>query len=383
MILFAVLQRLFALISIAILGLSLWLIWQWWELERSAEAAGMADPSDRALWWGLGLLAFSLLGRFPMLLLLGKSGRDPNQRRAPGAEVTGPDGAVLHVEHQGAAEGPVLVFTHGWGLSAVIWKEARRDLADRFGLVFWDLPGSGRTGRPARGWSLDSFADDLQTVIDTVPAHRPVVLVGHSIGGMTTLTHALRHRADLHPRVAGLALVHTTHTNPLRTMLFSSVFTALQPVIEAAMKLDILISPLLWLMNWQSYLSGSTHLAARIVGFGARPTREQLDRTAILPTKTSPAVQAHGNLAMIRWSVTDGLPAIDTPALVIVGGRDVITKDHAGEHIARALPRAELLRLERAGHMGLLDEAEKVNAAIAAFAGRTAGPVAAPAAAQS
>ena len=134
------------------------------------------------------------------------------------------------------------------------------------------------------------------------------------------------------------------------------------------MRLDIILSPLVWLMNWQSYLSGSTHLAMRIAGFGAWPTRAQLDLTARLPTLTSPAVQAHGNLAMIRWSVTDSLPGIPVPTLVLVGGRDVVTKDHAGEFIAQAIPRANLVRIPEAGHMGPVERNEVYVEAVARFA---------------
>ena len=368
MILFALLQRLFALVSIALFGLAVWLAWSWYEAERQAETLGLDDPSETRLWWAAGLLAFGLLGRLPMLLLLGRGGHEAEPRRsARTGVVDGADGARLHVEHEGAGEGPILLFTHGWGLSSRIWAEARRDLGDRFGLAFWDLPGSGRSGRPPAGYSIEGFAEDLHAVIDHLPPHRPIILVGHSIGGMTVQTFCARHPELLNRRVAAIALMNTTHTNPLRTMLFSGLFTAMQPLLEAACKLETVISPFTWVMNWQAYLSGTTHLAARLAGFGARPTREQLDRTARLPTKTSPAVQARGNLAMLRWSVTERLGAIDVPALVFAGGRDLITKDHAGETIAEALPQGRLVRVEDAGHMGPVERAAFYNERLADF----------------
>lgn len=370
MILFALLQRLFALASIALFVLGGWLAWSWYDAERQAEALGLADPSETRLWWAGALLLFGLLGRTPMLFLLGRGGQRAEARRAARSfTVDGADGARLHVEHEGAEEGPVLVFTHGWGLSARMWAEARRDLGDRYGLVFWDLPGSGRSGRPPAGYSIEGFAEDLHAVVDSLPPHRPVVLVGHSIGGMTTLTLCARRPELLNRRVMAIALMNTTHDNPLTTMALAGLFTRLQPVVETVCRLEPLVSPLTWVMNWQAYLSGATHLAARLVGFGARPTREQLDRIARLPTKTSPAVQARGNLAMIQWSVTDRLPAVDVPALVFAGGRDLITKDHAGEHIAAALPQARLVRVEDAGHMGPVERAEFYNEQLTDFIG--------------
>ena len=367
MILFAFLHRLFALASLAILTVAAWLLWRWYDAWHVAETLGLSGPSNAHLWWGAGLMAFSLLGRFPILMLLGRAEAGAPARRAEASEVAGADGSVLHVEQEGAAQGPILLFTHGWGLSSRVWAEARADLGARFGLVFWDLAGLGRSEQATAGYSLDGFAEDLHAVIDSLP-DRPVILVGHSIGGMTVQTFCARHPELLGRRVAAIVLENTTHTNPLATMIFSRVFKPLQPVIELACKLDTILSPALWVMNWQAYLSGSTHLAARLAGFGTRPTREQLDRTARLITKNSPAVQAKGNLAMLRWSVTDRLPRIDVPALVLVGGRDLITKDHAGEAIAAALPQARLVRIEDAGHMGPVERSAFYNEQIGDFA---------------
>lgn len=368
MFLLVFLQRLLSFGSLAILGVAAWLLWRWYDAWHVAGTLGLDEPSNAPLWWGAGLLAFSLLGRFPVLMALGRNGLSPPVRRVERREVPGADGAVLNVEVEGAADGPILLFTHGWGLSAPIWAEARAALGGRFGLVFWDLPGLGRSGRPPAGYSIEGFAEDLYAVIDSLPEDRPLILVGHSIGGMTVQTFCARHPELLKRRVAGIVLENTTHTNPLETMVFSRAVRPLQPVIEAMTRVSMVLSPLIWVMNWQAWLSGSTHIATRIAGFGARPTREQLDRTARLITRSSPAVQARGNLAMLHWSVTDDLPRIDVPALVFVGGRDLITKDHAGETIAAALPQGRLVRVEDAGHMGPVEKAAFYNEQIGDFA---------------
>lgn len=375
MILFALLQRLIALLSLALLGLSGWLIWSWWERHSVADRLGLDDPSNDRLYWGLGLLAVSLVGRPLILLLLGSGGGMARADHRDGETVQGADGARLRVEVEGRSEGPIVLLTHGWGMSSRVWADTRAALSDRFGVVAWDLPGAGLSSRPD-GWSIEGFADDLKAVIADLPAERPVVLVGHSIGGMTVQTFCVRHPEMLDGRVAGVVLENTTHHNPLRTMILSGLATALQPLIVLMLRLDILLSPLVWLMNWQSYLSGSTHLAMRLVGYGARPTRAQLDLSARLPTLTSPAVQAHGTLAMIRWSVTERLPSIRTPTLVIVGGRDLVTKDHAGEFIAGAVPGADLVRIPDAGHMGPVEKHDEYVAAVSAFTARVTQPAA-------
>src|SRR5690606_13484077 len=144
----------------------------------------------------------SLMGRTPVLMLLGRNAPTPPARRAAAVTIPGADGASLHVETEGIDQGPILLFTHGWGLSARIWAEARADLGARFGLAFWDLPGLGRSGRPSIGYSIEGFAEDLYDVIDSLPEHRPVIPVGHSIGGMTVQTPCARHPELPDPRGA-------------------------------------------------------------------------------------------------------------------------------------------------------------------------------------
>jgi len=260
MVLFSLLQRLFAIASLVVFVIAAWLLWSWYDADHVAATLGWAEPSDVRLWWGLPLMAISLFGRIPFLMLLGRAGKTALARRAEGVAIPGADGAVLHVEMEGATDGPILLFTHGWGLSARIWAEARADLGARFGLVFWDLPGLGRSGRPTAGYSIEGFAEDLHAVIDSLPEDRPVILVGHSVGGMTALTFCARHPELLNRRVAAVVLENTTHTNPLETMAFSGVFRPLRPLIELGCKLDMVLSPALWVMNWQAWLSGSPTL---------------------------------------------------------------------------------------------------------------------------
>ncbi|MFN4040269.1 MAG: alpha/beta fold hydrolase [Brevundimonas sp.] len=372
MILLFLLTRLLAVLSLAIPVGAAWLIWSWREQHRLADQAGLPEPGDQRLWIALALITLALFGRFLILALLARPGR-----AAPGSdegrvEIRGADGAILSVRTTGASTGPILVLTHGWGLSSRIWADERRALEPHFGVTTWDLPGSGRSGRPKGRWSLEGFAGDLKAVVESLPADRPVVLVGHSIGGMTVQTLCGRDVVWAGDRIAGLVLENTTFHNPLRTMAASPVFSALQPLIVLVLRLDIAISPLIWLMNWQAYLNGSTHLAMRLAGFGSRPAWGDLDLCARLPTLTSPAVQAHGNLAMIRWSVAEDLANIRSPTLVFIGERDLVTRPRAGAAIAQAVPKARLVSIPGAGHLGPVEKRADYLRLLTEFAARHA-----------
>jgi pimeloyl-ACP methyl ester carboxylesterase len=302
--------------------------------------------------------------------LLGKPDTDHTRFHpvhGKGATIESPTGAQLYVERSGDASKPTLVLTHGWGLDSTIWAYAKRDLGERFNLVVWDLPGTGKS-RPGANKQLnpDRFADDLVAVIQSVPAGR-VVLVGHSIGGMTIQAFVRRAPQRLKGRVAGIALLNTTYTNPLETMIASGFFKAIRwPVIEPMLLLTRLLQPLAWLEAWRSYASGWAHLANR-VQFGKTVTRSQLNAVTLLGTRNSPAALARGNLGMFRWDASSVLADAHCPVLIIAGQNDIVTKPQASREMA-ADARTRVVLVDDVNHNGFLEDADAYNAAIAAFA---------------
>jgi pimeloyl-ACP methyl ester carboxylesterase len=364
-------QRVMALMSVALLVGGAYLLWSWWDLRQALDAGRLIYEDDIGwrLWGGLALLAVSLLGRTPALWLLARKGDDADRhRRLEGRVLETPTGARLHVESHGPPDAPALIFVHGWGLDAGVWREARLMLGERYQVIAYDLAGLGRSKGPADSrYSLDGFADDLMAVVRQA-APRKVILVGHSIGGMILQTFARRHAEVMGRQVLGLVLENTTHTDPTRTTILGKALHAMRPALEPLMRLDAVLAPLVWAMNWQSYLSGGTHVAMRFGGFGTRPTRAQLEQVSRAATRNHPAVQAKGNLAMMHWDATGELPAIGAPTLVFIGGRDLVTVPQAGERIAHDLRAARPEYVGLAGHLGPMELAETYNTAIAQFA---------------
>jgi pimeloyl-ACP methyl ester carboxylesterase len=267
-----------------VLGIAAYLLWTWYQghLVRQPDGAFRLVRDEWRLWTGLPLLAWSFLGRYVIIFLLARRDEDPTRPdRGHGLLAPGRDGATLYFEASGPADAPPLVLTHGWSLDSTIWFYAKRDLARRFRVIAWDLPGLGQSKvQDTSDVSLSQMAQNLRVVLAL--AGRPAILVGHSIGGMTIETLA-RDNPELFGReIAGVVLVNTTYTNPLETIVLSRLFKALRwPVIEPMMHLQIWLHPLAWLSSWQSYLSGSSHLAARL-GFSRGVTRSQLEHTTLL-----------------------------------------------------------------------------------------------------
>jgi pimeloyl-ACP methyl ester carboxylesterase len=357
-----------AVVSVLLLGAGVYLLWSWYQGDWVRDAMGVLHlmREDWRLWTGAGLLTWSLLGRFLLPFVLAKGGgRKTDARHGAGAMTPGATGSSLFVEQLGPAGAPVVVFTHGWGMDLTYWDYAKQDLADRFRLVLWDLPGLGRSKPPKTGEiAVANFAADLAGLLATLD--RRAVLVGHSIGGMTLQT-LVRDHPEMLSRVAGFVLLNTTYTNPLKTMVLGRVLLALQrPLLEPAMHLTIWLQPLLWVAKWQSYLSGSMHVGMRL-GFGKFVTRSQLAHVALLAARASPAIEAKGNLAMFHWDASGALSDLGTPVLIVGGDRDIITKLQASERLSRDTPLAELKVVEGGNHMGPMERADVYNAAIADF----------------
>ncbi len=129
----------------------------------------------------------------------------------PRADRARPGRGPLHVEINGPDAAPVtIVFSHGYTLNQDCWHFQRRDLAEHR-LVFWDQRDHGRSGRAQSVTAtIDQLGADLKAVIDAAaPGPGPVVLVGHSMGGMTIMALAEQHPDMFGTKVAGAVLIST------------------------------------------------------------------------------------------------------------------------------------------------------------------------------
>lgn len=325
---------------------------------------------------GLLLFVWAVAGSLLVQLFMRLTSRTPlkdqptRERAGRIQRLRRPDGTELQIEHYGLESGPALIFTHGWGTDSTAWYFLKRQLSDRFHIIVWDLPGLGESTRShTKDYSLERFADDLNAVISLADG-QPVVLVGHSIGGMTTLTFCRLFPEALGTRVAGLVLVHTTYTNPVRTTTLARLNTILErPVIVPLLHLTIWLSPLVRVMNWLGYVNGSSHMLSKLSGFAATTTWQQVDFMSRYSLYPSPAVLARGMLGMLRYDASATLKTIDVPTLVVAANQDPVCKPEASEHISQDIPTAEITPLAPAKHMGFMEHNQRFAALVGDFAG--------------
>jgi pimeloyl-ACP methyl ester carboxylesterase len=316
-------------------------------------------------------------------LALDASGPYGTLRGTPGTAWTD-DGVPLHYETDDpgrpAPGAPTVVLTHGYCLDQDSWHFQRAALraAGTHRCVYWDQRGHGRSGRGAEGRpvSIDRLGDDLRAVLDAAVPEGPVVLVGHSMGGMSVMALAEHHPAYVAERVAGVALLSTS-AGELGEVTYGLPAAG----VRAARRLA---PGMLRAMAAQSALVERGRQAASDA-FAALVRRYSFGS----PADADPAVArfvermiesvpidvvAAFYPAFADHEKTAALAAFgDLPALVLAGDRDQLTPFPHSESIAAALPAGttELVAVEGAGHLVPLERPEVVDAHLAALLART------------
>jgi pimeloyl-ACP methyl ester carboxylesterase len=296
------------------------------------------------------------------------SGERPTLPASTATTLRGASGADLAVSHYGPENGPVLVFTHGWGADQRDWAWLIDDLPKQFHVVLWDLPGLGKSTAPrGQAYAMSTLAADLDSVVASLNG-RPAILVGHSVGGMLNLEYARRYPQKLGKEVRGLVQANTTYTNPIATKKNAERSLKLQkPVLEPLMHVVSGASPVFRALGWLAYQSGLAHMQLALQSFAGGETWDQLDEMARFAYRSSPAVVAKGVLAMGNWDGTDVLQKINVPTLVVAGAQDVTTLPAASDHMERNIPSAVRESVSPAAHMGPVEQHRRYAQLIGSF----------------
>ena len=140
------------------------------------------------------------------------------------------DGVPIHYDVQGKGE-PTLVFIHCWSCNRHLWDNQVAEFSKTHRVVTIDLPGHGESGLDRKNWTIESYGDDVKTVVAKLNLKR-VVLIGSSMGGPIAL-EAARRMPD---RVVGIVPVDTLQNveNKLTPEQLEGVFKALEADYKTA-----------------------------------------------------------------------------------------------------------------------------------------------------
>src|SRR5882757_2165780 len=315
------------------------------------------------------------------------------QLRGQPLTVLADDGVSLHVEideppteNQALLDAPpqphTIIFCHGYTLNQDCWHFQRAAL-DEHRLVFWDQRDHGRSGRSAAGAaSIDRLGADLDLIIKAVaPGDMPVVLAGHSMGGMTIMALARQHPELFGTKVTGVALMSTAASGlsagspwmpgPIRPVLTRALPVVLRGAASGYRAM---------LVEGSRRVAGDlSFLSTRFIGFGNPQVHPAVvDYLEQMIRSTPIEVVAAFADALYAVDMRDTLPVLGrVPVVTLTGDKDRLVSPSLGLELAEAIPSAELVWVPGAGHALILEAPEVVNEAIIGLIARVAAGAAA------
>jgi pimeloyl-ACP methyl ester carboxylesterase len=295
-------------------------------------------------------------------------------------EVKADDGVVLYAEvdelapyttgnppDHGPDDGATVVFVHGFALNLDCWHFQRQAFRGKRRMVFYDQRSHGRSERSSlENATIDQLGRDLKIVIDTLAPDQPVVLVGHSMGGMSIVALAEEHPEIFGDRVVGLGLISTTAGGQRTHKILSRYVPDLvgRRVVERGLLVAAQRERLLEVAR-----RNGGAVALRVVeefAFGDAPVPREyvafLD-SMISATPLKVLVEFIPQFdALDKFHVVQSFAHV--PTVIICGTKDKLTSIGHARKLSSRLPSARLVELEGGGHMSIFEFKDEVNDAL-------------------
>ena len=289
--------------------------------------------------------------------------------------VTTRDGSRLHVQVGGRTDaGLTVVLVHGFLARTVEFDLQWQRFADEARLVRYDHRNHGRSDSARRSVDVRTLADDLRCVLEKAVPEGPVVLVGHSMGGMTVLALADRHPELFDARVAGVGLLSSSAGHALEGQRLESAvrFVARRRLLDPWFALLRLLAPAL-----EQVRPRRSRLMRRAVVrllFGtadADPATVAMTQELLEGPPLSTLASLQG--ALLRHDARAVLPRLrSVPVLVLTGADDrLVRPEHSCRLVAELGSDVQLVVIPGAGHVVNQTRPDETNAEIARLLERT------------
>jgi non-heme chloroperoxidase len=257
----------------------------------------------------------------------------------PAGTITTKDGTQIYYKDWG--EGQPVVFSHGWPLNADAWQSQMVFLAQNgYRAIAHDRRGHGRSSQPSGGNDMDTYADDLAALLETLDL-RDAVLVGHSTGGGEVARYVGRHSTS---RVAKAVLVSAVP--PL--MLKTEANPDGQPIeVFDETRAGIAADPSQF---YRDLADGPFYGANRP---GAKVSRGIRDAFWFQSEQAGLKNAFECIKAYSESDFTDDLKKFDVPTLIVHGDDDQIVSIVASAHRSSELVQDAMLRVYEGAPHGL------------------------------
>ncbi|AOS65748.1 alpha/beta fold hydrolase [Actinoalloteichus hymeniacidonis] len=287
--------------------------------------------------------------------------------------VAADDGLPIVVEEVNPADGGAaeltVVLVHGYVLDRRCWHFQRRDLPlltdPRVRVISYDQRSHGRSGRgPTSTSTIEQLGRDLAGILRVAAPTGPLVLVGHSMGGMTVMALAEQYPELFVERIKAVALVGTAAGELARSGLAKSFLNRRNPMARSVGRVAAWQPGLFEMVRRAG--GGITRSGVRSIAFGDRKVHPRLVDLMVEMINGTPLQVVTDFLETL--STHDRVTALvglrHCHVLVLAGDADRITPFWHSEVIARELPDAEFVRVAGAGHMVMLEQPEQCTEAI-------------------
>ena len=262
-----------------------------------------------------------------------------------------------HIYYKDWGSGQPVVFSHGWPLSADAWESQMVYLASNgYRCIAHDRRGHGRSSQPWNGNDMDTYADDLSELIESLNLHG-ATLVGHSAGGGEVARYIGRHGTK---RVAKAVLLAAVPPLMLKTPanpggLPMETFNAIRAGVAADRS------------QFFQELTMPFYGANRP---GAKVSQGVRDAFWVRGMQGGLKNQFDCIKAFSETDFTEDLKKFDVPTLIIHGDDDQIVPIDASAHASSKLVKNATLKVYRGGSHGLADtHKDQLNADLLAFLG--------------
>jgi len=263
------------------------------------------------------------------------------------------DGTQIYYKDWG--DGQPVVFSHGWPLDGDAWDAQMLFLLGHgYRVIAHDRRGHGRSSQPAGGHEMDTFADDLNELIESLNL-KDATLVGHSTGGGEVTRYVGRHGSK---RLAGVVLIGAVPPLMLKTAgnpggLPIEVFDGIRAGVAA---------------DRPQFFKD---LATPFYGYnrpGAKASQGVIDTFQAIGMLGGIKPEYDCIKAFSETDFTDDLKKFDVPTLFLHGDDDQIVPIGASAHMASKLVKNATLKVyEGAPHGMCTTLADRVNADLLAF----------------
>lgn len=256
------------------------------------------------------------------------------------------------------AEGEIYYEAHGRGTPVLLvpglggvssyWNPNIPAFSRDYQVIVHDHRGTGQSSRSLIRYSVDQMVDDLVKVMDHLGIEK-AHLVGHSTGGAIGQTLAVLHPERL---ISLVIYASWTKADPF----FRRVFEARRTLLtKAGASAYVRSTPVFLYPDW--WINDNIALLEE---------REKV----VIPNFPSPEIVASRIDAIVDFDRTDALGAIKTPTMVICAKDDILTPPYFSRELARLIPGAELVELDRGGHCASETNTPAFDRAILGFIGR-------------